>query len=227
MRADEEQSFEKFVATAAKRLLLSATLLVGGDWAAGEDLLQGAFERTYRHWPKIANRQPEAYVRRALVNAATSRWRGLRARAPEVPLVVDGSWTADASGLSADHADAVSERASLVRALLSLPPRQRAVIVLRYLEDLPEAEVAAALGCSIGSVRSQASRGLVRLRADDELRGLAGEPSPPGPAPIPDGPGRTDVLTNEPSPSARPWPSGPRLSGSQPTNARTTRREAR
>ncbi|WP_307874026.1 sigma factor, partial [Frankia sp. AgB1.9] len=90
MRADEELAFEAFVAGAADRLLLSAVLLVGGDWAAGEDLLQGAFERTYRHWARIADGSPEAYVRRALVNAATSRWRRLRARVGEVPLVVGG-----------------------------------------------------------------------------------------------------------------------------------------
>ena len=57
MRADEELAFGTFVAGAADRLLLSAVLLVGGDWAAGEDLLQGAFERTYRHWPRIADGQ--------------------------------------------------------------------------------------------------------------------------------------------------------------------------
>ena len=102
MRADEELAFETFVAGAADRLLLSAVLLVGGDWAAGEDLLQGAFERTYRHWPRIADGQPEAYVRRALVNGATSRWRRLRARVTEVPLVVDGEWTVDMATAGAE-----------------------------------------------------------------------------------------------------------------------------
>ncbi|WP_063747999.1 SigE family RNA polymerase sigma factor [Pseudofrankia inefficax] len=192
MRADEELAFEAFVAGAADRLLLSAVLLVGGDWAAGEDLLQGAFERTYRHWARIADGQPEAYVRRALVNAATSRWRRLRARVSEVPLVVDGQWTVDLAADGLDHADRMSQRDGLVRALRTLPPRQRAVLVLRYFDDLPEADVAAALGCSVGSVRSQASRGLARLRESEHIRGL-GRPRARGPAPA----GGLDVLTNE------------------------------
>src|SRR5262245_38678412 len=81
----DDASFENFVADCADRLLLSAVLLVGGDWAAGEDLLQGAFERTYRQWGRMNDPKPEAYVRRALVNAATSRWRTLRTRVGEVP----------------------------------------------------------------------------------------------------------------------------------------------
>jgi RNA polymerase sigma-70 factor (sigma-E family) len=206
VRADEELAFEAFVAGAADRLLLSAVLLVGGDWAAGEDLLQGAFERTYRHWARIADGQPEAYVRRALVNAATSRWRRLRARVSEVPLVVDGRWTVDIAADGLDHADRMSQRDGLVRALRTLPPRQRAVLVLRYFDDLPEADVAAALGCSVGSVRSQASRGLARLRESEHVRVL-GRSRSRGPAPA----GGLDVLTNEtgdedhvPSPLAAP-----------------------
>ncbi|OHV35171.1 MULTISPECIES: SigE family RNA polymerase sigma factor [Pseudofrankia] len=208
MHADDEPAFEEFVARSAERLLLSAALLVGGDWAAGEDLLQGALERTYRHWAKIAEDRREAYVRRALVNGATSRWRRQRARVTEVPLLVDGAWTADVSDTSADHADQLSDRDGLARALLSLPPRQRAVLVLRYLEDLPEGEVAAALGCSVGSVRSQAYRGLARLRDNEHVAALAGTTSrgtparPPIPGPVPvTAPGAADVLTNETGPA--------------------------
>jgi RNA polymerase sigma-70 factor (sigma-E family) len=190
VRADEERAFEEFVAASANKLLLSAALLVGGDRAAGEDLLQGAFERCYRHWGRIADGQPEAYVRRALVNGATSRWRRLRARVPEVPLLVERE-----PGVPAvDHADVVSVRDGLLRALRTLPPRQRAVVVLRYLEDLPEGEVAAALGCSVGSVRSQASRGLARLRDDAGLLDAVG--GPPARAARRGEPVR-DVLTNE------------------------------
>ncbi len=183
---------------AADRLLLTAVLLSGGDWAAGEDLLQGAFERTLRHWPRIAVGAPEAYVRRALVNAATSRWRRMKARLREVPLVVDGSWTLDPADPAADQADLLTVRDGLVRALAALPPRQRAVVVLRYIDDLPEADVAAALGCSVGTVRSQAHRGLERLRASDHLTGLGPRTprtlgTPAGPAPAAD----MDILTNE------------------------------
>lgn len=73
-------------------------------------------------------------------------------------------------GATSDSSAAVDDRDGLRRALACLPPRQRAVVVLRYAEDLPEAEVAALLGCSVGSVKSQASRGLVRLRQVEGLR---------------------------------------------------------
>ncbi|MBL7498603.1 SigE family RNA polymerase sigma factor [Frankia sp. CNm7] len=192
----DDASFERFVADCADRLLLSAVLLVGGDWAAGEDLLQGAFERTYRHWGRMNDPKPEAYVRRALVNAATSRWRTLRARVGEVPLFVDGEWTADPADPGAgDPADRLAAHEALIRALRALPPRQRAVLVLRYFDDLPEADVAAVLGCTVGTVRSQASRGLAKLRDSHPLRGFA--PSSRAPTP-PVGP-LADVLTNEPA----------------------------
>jgi len=207
VRADEELAFETFVAGAADRLLLSAVLLVGGDWAAGEDLLQGAFERTYRHWGRIADGRPEAYVRRALVNGATSRWRRLRSRVVEVPLVVDGEWTVDVATADFDHVDRLAQRDGLIRALRTLPPRQRAVLVLRYFDDLPEADIAAAMGCSVGSVRSQASRGLARLRANEHVVALGAARAggrPRGAL----RPGAPDILTNEKADSDR----GPFLS---------------
>ncbi|WP_076816040.1 SigE family RNA polymerase sigma factor [Pseudofrankia asymbiotica] len=164
MRDDEERAFEEFVDRTADRLLRSAVLLTG-DRGAAEDLLQVALERTYRHWRRIGAEAPEAYIRRALVNASISRWR--RRRFHEVPLLTEGRWAADTR--VADHAEALSQRDGLVRALLTLPPRQRAVIVLRYLDDLSEADVAATLGCSVGSVKSHASRGLARLRESSHL----------------------------------------------------------
>ncbi|MDT3441596.1 SigE family RNA polymerase sigma factor [Pseudofrankia sp. BMG5.37] len=170
MRADDERAFEEFMARAANRQLLSAVLLTGGDWAAAEDLVQGAFEQIYLRWGKIGEGREDAHLRRAVVNGATSRWRRLRARVGEVPLVVDGEWTADVADTGPDHADRMTQRDSLISVLRTLPPRQRAIVVLRYVDDLPEADVAAALGCSLGSVRSQASRGLARLRASDQGR---------------------------------------------------------
>jgi DNA-directed RNA polymerase specialized sigma24 family protein len=125
-------------------------------------------------------------VRRALVNGATSRWRRLRARVTEVPLVVDGEWTVDVATAGSDHVDRLAQRDGLIRALRTLPPRQRAVLVLRYFDDLPEADVAAAMGCSVGSVRSQASRGLARLRANEHVVALGATR-----------PGAPDILTNE------------------------------
>ncbi|WP_018501725.1 SigE family RNA polymerase sigma factor [Parafrankia discariae] len=162
----EERAFEEFVARTSDRLVRCAVLLVG-DRGAAEDLVQGALERTYRHWPRVSAGYPEAYVRRALVNAAASRWRRFRIR--EVPWGPDIEIGLPDQANLPDHADRLSVRDELVQALMTLPVRQRAVLVLRYLDDLPEAEVAAMLGCSVGSVKSQASRGLARLRAGAHL----------------------------------------------------------
>jgi RNA polymerase sigma factor (sigma-70 family) len=100
---------------------------------------------------------PEAYARRALVNRSANRWRR-RGRRPEAPL---GSHDVAAP----DHSEHIVVRDTVVAALRTLPPRQRAAVVLRYLEDLPVTEVARALDCSEGNVKSSVSRGLARLRA--------------------------------------------------------------
>ena len=154
----DEASFEAFVAGSSARLFAMARLLTGGSRAEAEDLLQGAYERAYRHWPRISRRSdPERYVRQILVNASVDRWRQLRRR-PEIPLV------ADVEARGGDSAAAVADRDLLLRGLGELPPRQRAVLVLRYFEDMSEAQTAAMLGCSVGTVKSQAARGLARLR---------------------------------------------------------------
>ena len=150
--------FTDFVRGRSTALLRTAVLLAGGDRGHAEDMLQGVLERMYVRWDRIAS-SPEAYARRALVNAATNRWRGRRRR-PELPLPEDRP----EPGLD-DGPAAVDLRDALVRALLTLPPRQRAVLVLRYFDDMSEADVAGLLDCSIGTVKSQASRGLARLRA--------------------------------------------------------------
>jgi RNA polymerase sigma-70 factor (sigma-E family) len=126
-----------------------------GDRGAAEDLVQEVFERLYVAWPRIDD--PSAYAQRALVNRGTNRWRQ-RSRHPETTLTEahDGA-VGDTSTLSDD-------RDSLIRVIALLPARQRAVIVLRYLEDLSEAETAQALSCSVGTVKSQTSRALARLR---------------------------------------------------------------
>jgi RNA polymerase sigma-70 factor (sigma-E family) len=155
----DDHSFEEFVAGSSARLFTTARLLTGGHRAEAEDLLQGAYERAYRHWGRIHRRaDPERYVRQILVNASIDRWRRLR-RHPEAPLAVSG---ADPAGT--DTAAAVADRDLLLRGLSALPPRQRAVLVLRYFEDLSEAQTATMLGCSVGTVKSQAARGLARLR---------------------------------------------------------------
>ena len=150
-----EHGFDDFVRGRSTALLRTAYLLTG-DRGHAEDLLQQVLERVARRWSSIAD-SPEAYVRRALTNAAINR--GRRRRPVEVELL-DRHDVETAAGHSA-----IELRDQLLRGLMQLPPRQRAVLVLRFFEDLSEAETAVALGCSVGTVKSQASRGLERLRA--------------------------------------------------------------
>ncbi|GIE95172.1 SigE family RNA polymerase sigma factor [Paractinoplanes rishiriensis] len=151
----ERTGFDEFVRARSVGLLRIAYLLTG-DRDAAEDLLQEVLEQMYVKWRRIHG-APEAYARRALVNRATNRWRR-RGRKPETGL--------DGYDVSApDHSDGVVVRDTVLAALRSLPPRQRAAVVLRYLDDLPVHEVAAALNCTAGTVKSNAARGLERLRA--------------------------------------------------------------
>ena len=156
---EPEVSFEDFVHARAGALLRTALLLAGQNRADAEDLLQLALERAYRHWPRVCRSgEPERYIRGILANASADRWRRL-ARRPE------GSMPASFSGPAvADHAAAVADRDYLLRALAGLPPRQRAVLVLRYFDDLSEAETAQMLGCSLGTVKSQAAQAMAKLR---------------------------------------------------------------
>jgi RNA polymerase sigma-70 factor (sigma-E family) len=149
-----DEGFKEFVETRYVDLLRIAYLLTGSAHEA-EDLVQTALVKTMRGWARVE--EPMAYVRRAMVNQHISIWQRVRRR----EVVTD----APPERQLADAADAVAQRHAVQAALGSLPPRTRAVVVLRYLDDLPEAQVAAALGCSIGNVKSHASRGLARLRA--------------------------------------------------------------
>jgi RNA polymerase sigma-70 factor (sigma-E family) len=131
-------------------------VLLAGSREAGEDLLQVALERLLRQWRRIDG-DPEGYLRRTLYHLAVDRWRW-RSRHPEAGL------TDEHAAAGSDHATTVDLRDALGRALAELPARQRAVLVLRYFEELTEAEIAEVLGCSAGTVKSAASRGLQRLR---------------------------------------------------------------
>jgi RNA polymerase sigma-70 factor (sigma-E family) len=166
-------SFEEFVQACSPRLFRTALLLAGRDRAAAEDLLQLALERAYRHWGRVCRSgDPERYVRRILANAANDRWRRANRR-PERPLE-----PGDAGPVVEDQTDVIAERDFLIRALAGLPPRQRTVLVLRYYSDLPDVEIADALGCSVGTVKSQVSRGLARLRgASPRAAGPQAEPT--------------------------------------------------
>lgn len=149
------QDFEDFVR--GQRLLRFAVLMCG-DPAEAEDVLQHVLERTYLRWNRVRVGDPEAYVRRAIANRVISRWRSpwFRRRVAEMP----------DRAVTVDEMRRIDDRAVLLAALRSLPPRMRAVIVMRHWVGWSERETAHALGCSIGSVKSQSSRGLERLRRD-------------------------------------------------------------
>jgi len=148
---------EAFLAERGEPLLRTAVLLAGSR-DAGEDLLQAALERLLQHWRAVVG-DPEGYLRRTLYNLAADGWRRQRAWQRPLALLRGG-----ASAAAADAVAQVDQRDALLRLLARLPPRQRAVIVARYWEQLSEAETAQALGCSPGTVKSAASRGLSRLR---------------------------------------------------------------
>ena len=155
--ADAEDEFHEFVALRWTALLRTAYLLTG-DRQRAEDLVQSALVRLHRHWPKVRrDGMPEAYARRIMINLNIDWWRRLGSREHSVESVPDRPTTADAFAR-------FELREELWSALHGLAPRTRAVLVLRYFEDLSEAETAAVLGCSVGSVKSQSSRGLAKLR---------------------------------------------------------------
>jgi RNA polymerase sigma-70 factor (sigma-E family) len=167
--ATDRASFEQFVAGSSSRMLTMAMLLTGHNRADAEDLLQTVLERAFRRWPRICGSgDPVPYVRQMLVNASLDRWRRLRRR-PEQPFGPhEGSPVA--AGLSGpDQSAAIADQDLLWRALAQLPSGQRAVLVLRYYEDLTEAQTAAVLGCTVGSVKAQASRALAKLRGIVEI----------------------------------------------------------
>jgi RNA polymerase sigma-70 factor (sigma-E family) len=157
VRAADDAEFTSFVAAASRRLLRSAYLITG-DLAEAEDLLQTALERTYRRWHWVRQKDvPEAYVRRILFTSAVDAARGRK--------VSSGPLQEELLPAEPDPAiEGVSGRAALLNCVRALPGGQRAVLVLRYFEDLTEADTARVLGCSIGTVKSQHARAVARLR---------------------------------------------------------------
>ena len=157
MAADRSAAeLERFLAERADHLMRTAVLLTGSR-EAGEDLLQTAVERLLRRWRRFDG-DPEGYLRRTLCNlAADGRRRAGRWRRKE-RLLRPGAQQAQDATADVDLRDA------LVRLLWQLPSRQRAVLVLRYWEQLTDAEAAAVLGCAEGTVKSAGSRGLTRMR---------------------------------------------------------------
>jgi len=154
LASDDE--FAEFAAAALPGLLRFAHVLTG-DRSAAEDLVQTALGRSLRAWRLREIDEPHAFVRKVMVNSYAT-WRR-RNRNRETTLADPPDSIAE------DMSRRVDERDAIGRALLSLPPRQRAVIVLRYYAELSEQEIAAVMGTSPGTVKSQASRALRRLAA--------------------------------------------------------------
>jgi RNA polymerase sigma-70 factor (sigma-E family) len=161
----DEAEFDSFVVARSRALLRTAYLLVH-DEALAEDLLQTSLAKAWFAWRRIEG-DPEAYVRRILVTTSASWWRR--------------QWTRETptdDGLDRVAAPGAPDWQDLWVAIGHLPRRQRAVVVLRYLEDRTEAETATLLGCSVGTVKSQCAKALAKLRLDASLEPAEGERSP-------------------------------------------------
>ncbi len=156
-------TFDEFVAARSRALLRTAYLLTH-DHALAEDLLQTALAKAWFAWRRIDG-NPDPYVRRILVNTYASWWR--RKWNGEHPTDELPDRPSDETG---------TEPTDLWQAMERLPRRQRAVVVLRYFEDLTEAQTADLLGCSVGTVKSQCSKALAKLRIDPALTEAEGEP---------------------------------------------------
>jgi RNA polymerase sigma-70 factor (sigma-E family) len=158
-------SFASYVEARQPVLLRTARSLTATQSDA-EDLLQTVLVKTYVAWERIADhRALDGYVRRALVNTRTSQWR--RRKVDE--FMCEDLPEPDASPVPDDPAERQALRDGMWRAVLKLPARQRAMVVLRYYEDLTEAQTAEVLGVSVGTVKSAVSRALGKLREDPEL----------------------------------------------------------
>jgi RNA polymerase sigma-70 factor (sigma-E family) len=163
VNASDRTQFDEFMASRWPGLVRLAFGLTGDKWLA-EDLAQTALASAYASWWRVRRADdPDAYVRRILINASKSRRR--RSRASEQA----AGPPAEVPDPAADPAVTIGERSALLKALGALPPRQRTVVVLRYWEDLSDAQAAALLGCSASTVRSQAARALAKLRASGVL----------------------------------------------------------
>ncbi|GAB3433159.1 RNA polymerase sigma factor [Actinophytocola sediminis] len=168
MRKSEERRFREFAREQSAALRRTGYLL-SGDWHLAADLTQQTLIKLYRAWTRLeCVAQPVSYARKVLLRCWLDErrrvWRGAELRDGEVPDTADDSPGPD------ERQERAVLRAQLFRSLDTLPPRQRAVLVLRFFESLSVTETAAVLGCSEGTVKSQASRGLVALRTGIDSR---------------------------------------------------------
>jgi RNA polymerase sigma-70 factor (sigma-E family) len=166
MSAELDGEFREFMQARWPAMVRLAYGLTG-DQGHAEDVAQAAFARAYASWARVRRSgDPDAYVRQIVINENRNRFRKRRVTerltdSPPESVLIDVPWT--------DAIREYDERSALMAALQRLGPRQRAVIVLRYWMDLTEHETAAALNCSVGTVKSQASRARAALRQAAEL----------------------------------------------------------
>ena len=157
MVSRDRTEFAEFVAARSAALHRAAYLMVG-DVSLAQDLVQEALTKTYVAWPRLHDKgNAEAYTRKAITTTAIS-WFRRKGWSHE------HSTDSPPERGSAGHADSVTQTTWLWTALQELPVRQRAAIVLRYYEDLTEAQTAEAMGCAVGTVKSQVSAGISKLR---------------------------------------------------------------
>jgi RNA polymerase sigma-70 factor (sigma-E family) len=163
MSVGSHKSFGDYVRSRGGMLLSSALTLTGGHRADAEDLVQATLIKAYRSWDRIGDLAArDTYVRRAMVNTHISAWR--RRRVAEYPTdeIPDQ--------FSADPADERDLQDAVQQALDRLPPQMRAAVMLRFYDDMTEPQVAAALGITVGTVKSTVARAVAKLRADEALR---------------------------------------------------------
>jgi RNA polymerase sigma-70 factor (sigma-E family) len=166
MNAAADAEFTAFMHGRWAQLVRLGYVLTG-DLQLAEDLAQTALAKAYASWPRVRRTgNPEAYVRRIMVNANHDRFRKRRVAERLMDTLPDAARgdLSSACLAGADPAGRQSDRAALMAALMALPSGQRAAVVLRYWLDMTDTEAAAALGCSVGNVKSQASRALAKLR---------------------------------------------------------------
>jgi RNA polymerase sigma-70 factor (sigma-E family) len=151
-------NFESYAAGARRRLVRFATVITN-DVHLAQDIVQEVLLRAAQRWDRIGSLDhPDAYVRRMIVNEAKSGWRRNAKLESRAEVGVDRAVP--------DHSATYERRDDLHRRLLQLPPRQRAAVVMRYLEDLSDDEIAVVLGCSTSTVRVHIHRALTRMRVD-------------------------------------------------------------
>ena len=154
--SERDREFSAFVSAQRAVLVRLAALLLTGDRATAEDVVQAALTRLYVTWPKVRPDTLNAYARRSVVNAVIDDRRKLFRRRERSQAELPDVTTVESRDV---------DQTAVIALLSTLPARMRAAVVLRYIEGLNAAETADAMGCSEGTVRSQSARGLERLRA--------------------------------------------------------------